>query len=244
MQRREVNQPIYILRSTPFKETSLRLDVFSKKYGRVHLIAKGARKSKTMKKLHLFKPYLFSWYGAGDLKTVYSWEECEDISRLSLYGNYLKFYSYCYVNELLLKTVLQHEPFPILYNRYEQMMQIDYDEGNIQKHLLVFEFILLQQIGYGLSFRSLNFTIPNQQYRYMYIHDQGFQELHIDNNLQSDDCIDGKTLLCLKNKKYSSITSTQIAKARKLLGGVIDSHCQNHEFKVKTSFLSHEALTR
>jgi recombinational DNA repair protein (RecF pathway) len=40
------NQQVYVLHTYPFKETSLIVEIFSKEFGRVSLVAKGARTTK------------------------------------------------------------------------------------------------------------------------------------------------------------------------------------------------------
>ena len=41
------NQQVYVLHTYPFKETSLIVEIFSKEFGRISLIAKGARRPKS-----------------------------------------------------------------------------------------------------------------------------------------------------------------------------------------------------
>ena len=41
---RVFNEPAFVLHSIPYKETSLILDVFTRQFGRVALIAKGAKR--------------------------------------------------------------------------------------------------------------------------------------------------------------------------------------------------------
>ena len=44
---RKENQLVYVLHTYPFKETSLIVEIFSKEFGRVSLVAKGARRPKS-----------------------------------------------------------------------------------------------------------------------------------------------------------------------------------------------------
>ena len=41
---RVADEPAFVLHSIPYKETSLILDVFTRQYGRMALIAKGAKR--------------------------------------------------------------------------------------------------------------------------------------------------------------------------------------------------------
>ena len=62
---RVVDQPAFVLHSYPYKETSLIVDVFSRDYGRVALVAKGAKRphSKLRGVLQTFQPLSVGWSG-------------------------------------------------------------------------------------------------------------------------------------------------------------------------------------
>ena len=44
---RQENQRVYILHTYPFKETSLIAEIFSEKFGRIPVVAKGARRPRS-----------------------------------------------------------------------------------------------------------------------------------------------------------------------------------------------------
>ena len=41
---KQSNQPVYVLHTYPFKETSLVVELFSQQFGRIAAVAKGARR--------------------------------------------------------------------------------------------------------------------------------------------------------------------------------------------------------
>ena len=65
-------QPGFILQQRKYRETSLIMDVLTRDYGRVSLLAKGVRKakSKTAGLLQPFIPLTLSYFGRTELKTL------------------------------------------------------------------------------------------------------------------------------------------------------------------------------
>ena len=65
------NEPVFIIHQRPYSETSQILNLFSKNYGRVDVIAKGSKrpKSKFRSFMQPFMPLSASWSGRSQLKT-------------------------------------------------------------------------------------------------------------------------------------------------------------------------------
>lgn len=65
-------QRCFVLHRRPYSESSLILDVFSEEYGRLTLIAKGARSKRSNLKgaLQPFTPLLLKWSGNSSMKTL------------------------------------------------------------------------------------------------------------------------------------------------------------------------------
>ena len=72
MDNRVQLQPAYVLFSQPFQNTSLMVDFFTIDYGRITVIAKGARRrtSKYRALLQPFHPLLIAFSGRGEVKTL------------------------------------------------------------------------------------------------------------------------------------------------------------------------------
>src|SRR5689334_3379961 len=66
------SQPGFVLHSYPYKETSLIVELFSRDYGRVPLVAKGAKRphSKLRGVLQTFQPLSVSWSGKSEVRTL------------------------------------------------------------------------------------------------------------------------------------------------------------------------------
>ncbi len=65
-------QPAFILQHRKYRETSLIIDALTRDFGRISLLAKGVRKtkSKTAGMLQPFIPLLISYFGKAELKTL------------------------------------------------------------------------------------------------------------------------------------------------------------------------------
>ncbi len=105
-------EPAYVLHHRPYRDSSLILDVLSAAYGRVALVARGARrpKSRLHGVLQPFQPLLASWSLRGEMGTLTA---AEARAGGGLRGRAL--ISGFYVNELLLRLLHRHDPHPQLF---------------------------------------------------------------------------------------------------------------------------------
>jgi len=149
-------QPAYLLHSRPYRNTSLIIEVFSRDYGRVGLVARGARRARSRWAAVLmpFRRVILSWQGRGELKTVTAAET--DDAPCWLQGNALV--GGLYGNELLLRLLHRDDPHPGLLSHYERLLsalrqvQVSVPSGadSLEQVLRCFEKYLLQELGYGL----------------------------------------------------------------------------------------------
>lgn len=159
----------YILHQKPFSETSVLLDVFTQQYGRVGLIAKGAKRPKSPFRACLFpfKLLSFSFVGKNELKTVTHLEEYEKYSASTNYthGNQLIFG--LYVNELILRFLKKEDPHPELFSVFHLAVGYLFNIDNLcQQHQLsknhmsqlilrAIEMALLTAVGYGIQLYTI-----------------------------------------------------------------------------------------
>lgn len=141
--------PSYLLHTTAWKESSLVAQMFSRDYGVVTLVAKGAKRPYSALKpvlLH-FQPLLLSWVGANEVKTL-TGAELAGIHPLS--GGALL--SAWYMNELLLRLLPREDPHPQLFDEYRLALQaLSMPQARLTAVLRRFEWLLLQETGYGLD---------------------------------------------------------------------------------------------
>lgn len=163
----------YLLHSAAWRETSLIIQVFTRSFGNVALVAKGAKRPYSVLRpvLTAFQPLALSWSGSGEVKTL-TRAECVGIRPLS--GRALM--SAWYMNELLLRLLPREDPHPVLYEAYDSALQqlaavfpggrLDSavgDDDAASRHaagqpqrsaasaLRRFEWMLLNETGYGLG---------------------------------------------------------------------------------------------
>lgn len=141
--------PAFILHRRPYRETSLLLDVFTRDYGRLGLIAKGIRKKGSLK-AEILQPYQrlqIAWSGKNELMTLTDAEP--DKNNYSLKQNRLL--TGFYLNELVTRLLHQHEAHPELFDIYDQTLDLlSRDKNDEQIIVRIFEKRLLDAVGYGL----------------------------------------------------------------------------------------------
>ena len=166
--KRFQNQSAFLLQHRPYSETSLLVDLFTEKSGRITAIAKGARRLKSSYRgvLLPFQPLSVLFTGKGDVKTLTGAEPVG--SRIILSRDHLM----CgfYLNELLIKFLHRHDPHERLFDRYWQCIHELLNQSDQESALRYFEKVLLEEIGYGLQLEYDQTTgetiVPNCRYRY------------------------------------------------------------------------------
>lgn len=140
------HQPIFILNAKPWRENSLYLEVFSRDFGRVALLARSARTrgSALNGLLVSFVPIEASWFGKEELKTLHRAEWLGGWAQPQ--GRAL--FHALYINELILKCLAREDPYPELFDvLLETMKKISQFPQNIDT-LRFFEYQLLKQLGF------------------------------------------------------------------------------------------------
>ncbi len=142
----------YVLHARSYRDSSLLVEYFSREYGRVSLLAKGAKARKTRggspsALLQPFVPLLCSWSGRSELKTLTACETANQTAPLA--GRQL--YSGLYVNELLVRLLHHEDPHQQLFDSYAQVLG-ELGSGSAEERVLrQFEFALLGELGYGFD---------------------------------------------------------------------------------------------
>ncbi len=144
-------QPSYILHSRPYRDSSALLEVLTAEYGRISLVARGARRrsrgGSSSALLQPFTPLLLSFSGRAELKTVTATEAVG--SALTLRGE--RMFSGLYVNELLVRLLHQHDAHPQLFAAYAATLQALAGNEVVDTVLRHFEFTLLHELGYSFD---------------------------------------------------------------------------------------------
>ena len=112
-------QPSFILHHRSYLNTSLLLEVFSRDYGRLGIIARGAASPRSQLKglLQPFVPLILSWTGLGELVTLTAAEgESGYLISLQQQNGVL---AGLYANELLVRLLPRYDPLPELFSTYQ-----------------------------------------------------------------------------------------------------------------------------
>ena len=212
-------EPAYVLHSRPWSESSLLIEVFSREHGRIGMIARGARKSKSRWQglLQPFQPLLLSWSARGELGTL------TGVERVSTSGSLQEIALFCgfYLNELIIRLCVRNDPHPRLFADYTTCLEELRSGHAPQPSLRAFEKSLLQEIGFELQLTiDANLQRPvsaEKSYRY----DPGAGAVEAGQE-QAGRVYAGSVLLALANDDYSD--RKLMAEMRRLLQGVLAHH--------------------
>ncbi len=165
------NTSAFLIHRRMYQGNSLLLDFFTKDHGRVRLIARGARSSKTS--LQMFQCLSVSFKGKSDLKSLSQWEISDEPRRFLGDDLILAIYA----NELLIRLLPEGDEYSVLFTSYWNYIKNIQEQSKPEKEyaLRIFENQLLQELGYGLDFQDDidgSEIISNRLYDF--IEDQGF----------------------------------------------------------------------
>lgn len=206
-------QPAYVLHTYPFRETSLIVEVFSRDFGRMALLARGARRPRSAIRglLMAFQPLEIAWAGKGEVLTLMKaeWQGGQPL----LAGEAL-FCGY-YLNELLIHLLPREDPHEGLFKRYAEMLaHLASDPlGKVREaDLRRFEKALLQELGYGLTLtHDSDGAQLIAEAHYTYRMEQG--PVRLEHDAGAAQVVSGKTLLDLDADDFSDPRSRLEAKA-------------------------------
>ncbi len=208
---RQDNQSVYVLHTYPFKETSLVVEIFSRNFGRVAMMAKGARRPRSAVRgmLQSFQPLQATWSGRLELKTLHSVEWTGGL--LLLKGEALM----CgfYLNELMLRLLPREDAHEALFEYYAATLKILALEQNLATTLRRFELKLLQELGYAIPLHqdtAQSAIVEAQTYFYVAEHGASLANAGVRNH--NSVSLMGSTLLDMANDDYSSLQTQQQSK--------------------------------
>lgn len=206
--RRIQGEPAYALHSRPYRETSSIIDLLTRQYGRLSVVARGTRSSGRGKgQPRQFDRLLVGCSGRSALLTLTG---CEPLSHRWLTGDAL--YAGLYLNELLLRLLRDDDPHPRLFEGYEETLDRLVAVVDPEPALRGFERLLLKESGYELTLthaaESGDSIVSSAGYRY--VPDVGFYRVSemIDDRL----VFGGATLLAIAVNDYANEQVRRAAK--------------------------------
>ena len=225
-------QPAYVLHQRPYRESSQLLEVFSRDYGRLGLVARAVKRARSPWRglLQQFRQLLLSWSGRGELMTLAGAELAEPGPSLTGRGLLSGFY----MNELLMRLVHRYDPHPTLFEAYESglcgLAAADQEEVVLR----VFEKRLLEAIGYALVLEEEPATgqavVPGESYRYRLEHGPIPQS----DGRGSGVDVNGATLLGLAREDLT--TPEALREAKQLMRYVLQAYLGERPLRSRALF--------
>lgn len=161
--KRIADEPAFVLHSYDWSESSLILEVFCRRQGRVALVAKGAKKpSSNFRPVLLpLQPLLVTYTLAGDGNAdIHTLKGAEWVGgHVMPTGDALL--SGMYLNELLLRLLARADPHPALFDAYAGVVRVLASEHGdaLEPVLRSFELLLLREIGLLPSLDAQTMTL-------------------------------------------------------------------------------------
>ncbi len=229
-------QSAFLLQAHPYRETSLVVDVFSREFGRIGLVARGAKRPRAALRgvLVEFQPLELGWFGQGELRTLARAEWQRAWPMLSgprlLLGYYL--------NELLQRLLAREDAHPALFDLYAETLQklalAPRETARHEALLRGFEKALLRELGYGLTLDcDANGDPLDVAARYTYRPEIGL--LEDDAAADSEVNLTGAQALAIDADDY---TDPQVARlAKSLMRALISHYLQGQELRTRRVFM-------
>lgn len=154
--KRVLHEPAFVLHRYDWSETSLILEVFTRHYGRIALVAKGAKRpSSNFRPVLLpLQPLNIGYSGDAEVGTLKGAEWSGGLAMPS--GDALL--SGYYINELLMRLLARDDPHEALFDAYTACVQL-LNDPDLPAALRAFELMLLREIGLLPALDSSSHTL-------------------------------------------------------------------------------------
>ncbi|MCC5887355.1 MAG: DNA repair protein RecO [Gammaproteobacteria bacterium] len=166
-----MSEPVFVLHTRNFRESSLIAELLTPGHGRVGVVARGGRRGRRggAGALQPFTLLQAEWTGRGELRTL---TQAESERSFPLAGERL--FAGLYLNELLLRLLHREEAQPDIFERYLHTLDALAADGDLEPVLRRFELHLLADLGYGFA---LDHDVHGQpiaaEARYRFLADEG-----------------------------------------------------------------------
>jgi len=221
-------QAAFVLHRRPYRDTSLLLEILTEEYGRMGLLARGARTARSRLKgiLQPFRPLLLSWSGRGELPTLTAAEEAGP----PLIIPPSRLLSGFYVNELLVRLLPRQDAAPPLFLCYSQLLAALATTPDQEKALRVFEKHLLSELGYGLQLDTdaLSGAPIVAEDNYRYVIEQGPVRAE---QSTAGVAVSGKSLLALQQETLDDPAA--LREIKRLIRAALDVYLQGRPLKTR-----------
>jgi DNA repair protein RecO (recombination protein O) len=150
MKKRADHEPGYVLHTYAYKETSLIVETFTRRHGRVALLARGARRPRSAMRgvLLAFHPLRLGWSGSAELSNLMQAEWGGALQPLAGRALMCGFY----LNELVLRLLPREDPHEALFDAYSEALGRLSAGEPYHAVLRSFEKRMLTELGYAPLF--------------------------------------------------------------------------------------------
>lgn len=193
----------YILRTRPYSESSVIVDLFTRHAGKITCITRPAKLRGKVQKGHLqaFRLLQLHWQGRSELTRL---TQTDERHRYRIPASNLLFG--LYLNELLLKLVQAHSQLTDLFTTYQHTLQLLCDSEVPMVVVMRFELVLLDELGHMPDLwredGSGQDIIPDATYAYGV--DVGLQSTHSSDN-QGLIPLSGSLLVAMRRPEIMSL---------------------------------------
>lgn len=247
--RRTAEEQAFVLHRYDWSESSLILEAFTRREGRIAIVAKGVKRptSQFRPVLLPLQPLLLSWGGDAEVRTLKSaqWQggHVMPTGEALLSGSYL--------NELLMRLLARDDPHPRLFDHYALAVALLAERADVQALVLrAFELLLLRDVGFlsDLAHEGSSLSPLDPQAQYVLAPESGLRLAHGDDAHS----LSGEQWLVLHTAMQSddALLATMRACAPALLAlraqlrTVLHYHCGVRVFQTRQLMLDIQAMRR
>jgi DNA repair protein RecO (recombination protein O) len=218
----------FVLHTYAYKETSLIVEAFTRRFGRVALLARGARRPRSAMRgvLLSFQALSLSWSASTELGNLIAAEWSGALRPLRGRGLMCGFY----LNELLLRLLAREDAHEALFDHYDAALLRLAVETDFASILRNFEKRMLAELGYApLLERDAASRPIDPAARYVYEPERG--PMRLQDSMSSDTSVSGRTLLDVAADDYARAETRE--EARTLMRALITQRLHGQELHTR-----------
>jgi len=232
------HQPGFVLHTYPWRETSLIVEAFTRDYGRIALVARGAKRPTSQFRgvLAPFAPLALSWSGRHDIKNLVRVEWTGGLAPLRGGALLAAFYG----NELVVRMLARGDPHESLFAAYLAMLR-GLAEARTDVTLRAFELELLREVGYAVPLElSSSGEAIEADGRYRFRPEAGAHRLDPGEDAESGSIVSGSTLIAMARGDFSE--PGVAAEAKTMLRQLIRYHLEGKPLNTRRILLELQQL--
>jgi DNA repair protein RecO (recombination protein O) len=231
--KRAEHEAGFVLHTYAYKETSLIVEAFTRRFGRVSLLARGARRPRSAMRgvLLSFQALSLSWSASTELGNLIGAEWSAALRPLRGRGLMCGFY----LNELLLRLLAREDPHEALFDYYDDALLRLAAGTDLASVLRNFEKRMLAELGYAPVLERDAASRPiDPAARYVYEPERGpmlVSNPHLSNPTSKESSVSGQTLLDVAADDYERVQTRD--EARMLMRTLITQRLHGQELHTR-----------